>query len=147
MRKLNILDSNNWEIFVWQKEIEEDGNKIKHSVKYLKHKTNGHIITSQFKAWNDTIRQMMWLDLVMGPIQREAEKTDDKVFVVQDNCGLHKTSHVQQQYVDLKMLSAFLPENMTAILQAIDLMVNGLLKVDQRNQFFAKIITSKTRIA
>ena len=50
MRKLNILDSNNWEIFVWQKEIEEDGNKIKHSVKYLKHKTNGHIITSQFKA-------------------------------------------------------------------------------------------------
>ena len=84
MRKLNILDSNNWEIFVWQKEIEEDGNKIKHSVKYLKHKTNGHIITSQFKAWNDTIRQMMWLDLVMGPIQREAEKTDDKVFVVQD---------------------------------------------------------------
>ena len=132
MRKLNILDSNNWEIFVLQKEIEEDGNKIKHSVKYWKHKTNGHIITSQFKAWNDTIRQMMWLDLVMGPIQREAEKTDDKVFVVQVNCGLHKTSHVQQQYVDLKMLSAFLPENMTAILQAIDLMVNGLLKVDQR---------------
>ena len=69
---------------------------------------------------------MMWLDLVMGPIQREAEKT------VQDNCGLHKTSHVQLQYVDLKMLSAFLPENMTAILQVIDLMVNGLLKVDQR---------------
>ena len=54
-----------------QREIEEDGNKIKHSVKYLKHKTNGHIITSQFKAWNDTIRRMMWLDLVLGPIQRK----------------------------------------------------------------------------
>ena len=132
MRKLNKLDDNNWELFVWEKEIEEDGNKIKHMVKYLKHKTRGHIITSQYKAWNDTIRQMMWLDLVMGPIQKEAEKTGDKVFVVQDNCGLHKTFHVEQQYVVLNMLSAFLPENMTATLQVMDLMVNGLLKVDQR---------------
>ena len=55
MRKLNKLDDNNWELFVWEKEIEEDGNKIKHMVKYLKHKTRGHIITSQYKAWNDII--------------------------------------------------------------------------------------------
>jgi hypothetical protein len=116
------------------KQVGTKGRKveIKHMVKYLKHKTSGHIIASQYKAWNDTIRQMMWLDLVMGPIQKKAESTGDKVFIIQDNCGLHKTDLVEQQYVDLHMLPAFLPENVTGILEVMDLMVNGVLKADQR---------------
>ena len=55
-------------MFTWEKEIQKEvgGDSIIHKVKYLKHKINEHIITSQYKAWNDTIRQMMWLELVMG---------------------------------------------------------------------------------
>ena len=143
MKKLNKVDDN-WEMFTWEKEIQKEvgGDSIIHKVKYLKHKINEHIITSQYKAWNDTIRQMMWLELVMGPIQREAEKTGDKVFIIQDNCGLHKTDDVDKQYVDLNMTAAFLPENMTAILQVMDLIVNGLLKTNQRNYTAQQIVVA-----
>ena len=36
-------------------------------VNYLRHNTKGHIITSQAKAWNDTIRMVMWLELIVMP--------------------------------------------------------------------------------
>ena len=48
----------------------------------------------------------------MGPIQSKAAETGDKVFIIQDNCKLHKTDDVIKQYTDLCMIPAFLPENM-----------------------------------
>ena len=46
----------------------------------------------------------------MGPIQSKAAETGDKVFIIQDNCKLHKTDDVIKQYTDLCMIPAFLPE-------------------------------------
>ena len=38
-----------------------------HKVKYLRHIESGHTVTSQHKAWNDTVRMCMWVDLILKP--------------------------------------------------------------------------------
>ena len=64
----------------------EDGQQI-HKVRYLKHRDSGCIITSQFKAWNDTVRMAMYIDLILKPL---AEKQGGKFFLWMDNVSSHK---------------------------------------------------------
>jgi hypothetical protein len=53
-----------------------------------------HVITSQPKAWNDTVCLAMWLDII---VRREAGlNTDYKFMLWWDNCPSHKTAAVDQ---------------------------------------------------
>ena len=65
--------------------IDEKGIEVptKHRNYYLKH-INGHVITSKYKAWNDTVRMMMWLELILGPIIARHQKS----LLWSDNCGV-----------------------------------------------------------
>jgi len=47
-----------------------------HSVNYLIHTRTGNVITSQYKAWNDTVRMAMLIDLILKP---ESEKPDGQL--------------------------------------------------------------------
>jgi hypothetical protein len=61
---------------------------------YLIQRIKGHVITSQFKAWNDTtLRISMFSDLLMKPIK----DTDGKALLWMDNCGVHSFQLMKQQ--------------------------------------------------
>jgi hypothetical protein len=40
----------------------------------IKHRHSGCIITSQFKAWNDTVRMAMYIDLILKPLAEQRPK-------------------------------------------------------------------------
>jgi hypothetical protein len=81
----------------------------------------GHVITSQVKAWNDTIRMAMLIDLILEPHSRKV----GKLFLWMDNCGPHKTPCLNQLYAEANTNVGLFPPNMTASLQVLDLVVNG----------------------
>ena len=55
-----------------------------------------------------------------------------KLLIWFDNCGCHKTAIVQDYIEEIEIDVAYLPPNMTAILQVLDLVVNGPLKAHVR---------------
>ena len=79
------------------------------------------MITSQCKAWMDTVRMAMMIDLIWKPIN----DTDGGMLVWMDNCGSHKTAAIEALLTFLKIYVALFPKTMTAILQMLDLIVNG----------------------
>jgi hypothetical protein len=95
-----------------------------HIVYYLIH-NSGIVITSQVKAWNDTVRMAMLIDLILKPI---TDRTNQGLFLWMDNCGAHKTGPLAAVFEEAKVEVGFLPPNMTYILQVLDLVVNGPLK-------------------
>ena len=124
------LDSENGsEFLLWEKEMTIKNVTTMHKCWYLRHTITHHIITSQYKAWNDSVRMMMWVELVMKPIKIR----DEKVLLWFDNCGCHKTYVISNALSELNIRVACLPPNMTAILQVLDLVVNGPLKAHVRN--------------
>ena len=92
----------------------------------------GHVLTSQYKAWNDTVRMAMIIDLVWVPTKNK--DLQNKMLVWIDNCGLHQTAAVKQLLKDAKIEVMFFPPNMTGYLQMLDLVVNGPIKNHLRNQ-------------
>ena len=125
-----------WELLLWEKEMTIKNVTAVHKCWYLRHNVTHHIITSQYKAWNDTTRMMMWVELVMKPIKIR----DEKVLLWFDNCGCHKTHAISNTLSELDIRVACLPPNMTAILQVLDLVVNGPLKAHVRNSRANKIV-------
>ena len=134
--KFGIEDG--WELKLWVKTMTIKGVTAEHKCLYLRHTTTHHVITSQFKAWNDTVRMMMWVELIINPIKER----DSKLLLWFDNCGCHKTAVIEQVMKDLDIKVACLPPNMTAILQVLDLVVNGPLKAHIRNNRAKKIVRS-----
>lgn len=127
----NLFHANNgfgvadgWELHLWVKELCIDGVTAIHKCWYIINSRTGHVVTSQHKAWNDTVRMAMWVELVMGPIKER----DGKMLIWFDNCGSHKTFAVEKLLRELGIDIALLPPNMTDILQVLDLVVNGPLK-------------------
>ena len=118
-----------WELLKWEKEITIKGVTAMHKNWYLVHTVTGHVITSQFKVWNDQVRMLMLVELVIGPIKRR----DGKVLLLFDYCGCHKLDVVEKQMSDMSIHVALLPPNMRAILQVLDLVVNGPLKAHIRH--------------
>ena len=119
-----------WEKKVWTRALTIDGVTSEHKCNYIIHLANGHIITSQHKAWNDSVRMAMYVDLVLKPIH---DKNGGKSFVWADNCGCHKTPCVKG-LLDLHGIPiALLPPNMTDVLQVIDLVINGPIKQHMRS--------------
>ena len=57
-------------------------------VSLFKDRSNGHVITSQHKAWDDTIRMMMYVDLILNSIKVR----DTELILLMNNWGPHKTT-------------------------------------------------------
>jgi hypothetical protein len=108
-----------------------------HKCYYIINTHTGAVITSQFKAWNDTVRMIMWLELVVKPLK---EKLND-LLIWFDNCGCHKTAVVDEVIHDLNVYVACLPPNMTGVLQVLDLVVNGPLKAHCRKLRGSRIVS------
>ena len=125
-----------WELKFLVKTMTTKGVTAEHKCLYLRHTVTHHILTSQYKAWNDTVRMMMWVELVINPIKER----DSKLLLWFDNCGCHKTAAIEKITKELDIKVACLPPNMTAILQVLDLVANGPLKAHIRNDRANKIV-------
>jgi hypothetical protein len=126
-------EADGWALNLWSKELtivtKGVSTTAMHKCWYIIHKETGHVITSQWKAWNDTVRMVMWLELIIEPMKLRL----GKMLLWMDNCGSHKTSAVQLVIDALGLDMAYYPPNMTAILQVLDLVVNGPLKGHIKN--------------
>ena len=131
-------DDNNWKLIKWSKELTIKGVTNIHACYYIINTVTGHVITSQFKAWNDTVRMIMWLETVVKPLKEKL----GKLMIWFDNCGCHKTNMVDEVIGELDVQIACLPPNMTGVLQVLDLVVNGPLKAHTRNLRGARIVES-----
>jgi hypothetical protein len=89
-KKEGFRAEDGWVKDIWEKLLTIKGVTALHRCTYIRHTVTGHVVTSQCKAWNDTVRMVMWFELVMKPIK--VEKT--KLMIWCDNCGSHKTSSV-----------------------------------------------------
>ena len=45
-----------------------------HKVIYMIHKESGHVITSLVKAWNCSVRMILWFEVVMHPLKEKLGK-------------------------------------------------------------------------
>ena len=125
-----------WELILWKKELTINGITADHSCWYIINKHTGAVITSQYKAWNDTVRMIMWLETVVKPLKEKL----GKLLIWFDNCGCHKTQTVEDVIIGLQVHVACLPPNMTGVLQVLDLVVNGPLKAHSRKLRGSRIV-------
>ena len=127
-KKPGFTVDDGWSKFTWEKMMTITGVTALHRVVYIIHQETGHVITSQHKAWNDTVRMVLWFEIVMKPIKEKL----GKMLLWNDNCGSHKTKTVRDVIDDIGIDVAYLPRNMTSELQVLDLVVNGPLKAHIR---------------
>ena len=137
-KKSEFGERNGWHLHLWEKSIQIGDEMEDHKCWYMIHDQTNHVITSQLKAWNDQVRMIMWLELIMLPLKNRL----GKLLIWFDNCGCHKTDVVQNYIGEIGIDVAYLPPNMTAILQVLDLVVNGPLKSHVRQLRAKKIVRS-----
>ena len=68
-KKPGFREEDGWELRLWEKTLTINGVTANHKVRYLIHFETGHVITSQCKAWNDTVRMVLWFEIVMLPLK------------------------------------------------------------------------------
>lgn len=129
-KREGFTSNDGWEKLIWEKQLTIKSVTAMQKCTYLKHTITGHIITSQVKAWNGTTRMVMWFELVMKPIRDML----GELLIWCDNCGSHKTNSVKDIIEETDIDVAFLPPNMTAELQVLDLVVNGPIKAHVKNR-------------
>jgi hypothetical protein len=121
-----------WTLKIWERElalkIKGVEKTMRYSRPYLVH-VDGTVITTQHKAWMDSVGMCMWVDLVMGPW---AKASGRKKILVWDSCGPHKVAAVKAVFDEWGIAIEALPVNMTDVLQVMDLVVNGPLKAHMR---------------
>ena len=127
-KKPGFTERDGWILKIWEKDISLSGVKARHKVIYIIHDETGHVITSQVKAWNDTVRMVLWFEVIIKPLKEKL----GKILIWCDNCGSHKTSSVTEVINEIGADVCFLPKNMTGELQVLDLVVNGPLKAHIR---------------
>ena len=120
--------SDGWKLVLWEKELTIGDVTAIHKCYYIINDETGAVITSQFKAWNDTVRMIMWLETIVAPLKERL----GKLLIWFDNCGCHKTALVDSVIKSLQVHVACLPPNMTGVLQVLDLVVNSPLKAHSR---------------
>ena len=130
--------SNGLDLVLWTKELEISGVTAIHKCYYIIQRDTGAVITSQYKAWNDTVRMVMWLETIVQPLKEKL----GKLLIWFDNCGCHKTSTVDNVIRSLQIHVACLPPFMTGVLQVLDLVVNGPLKAHSRKLRGSRIVTA-----
>ena len=131
-------ERNGWRLVLWEKSMQIGAVMEDHKCWYMIHDETNHVITSQHKAWNDQIRMIMWLELIMLPLKTKL----GKLLIWFDNCGCHKTAVVQDYIDKIGIDVAYLPPNMTAILQVLDLVVDGPLKAHVRQLRAKRLVRS-----
>jgi DDE superfamily endonuclease len=129
-KKEGFTHRDGWIINKWEKTITIKGVTADHKCIYIRHTVSGIVITSQCKAWNDTVRMVMWYELVM----KQVKDNLGKMLLWQDNCGSHHTASVSDVIRETEIDVAFLPPNMTSELQVLDLVVNGPIKSHIKNK-------------
>lgn len=129
-KKDGFSEREGWKIGTWEKSLTIKGIEALHKCIYIRHDVSGIVITSQCKAWNDTVRMVMWYELVMKPIKDRL----GRMLLWQDNCGSHHTASVKDVIRETGIDVAFLPPNMTSELQVLDLVVNGPIKAHIKNK-------------
>ena len=127
-KKPGFTVNDGWSQETWVKDLTIKGVTQTHKIIYIIQEETRHVITSQCKAWNDTIRMVLWFDVVMKPIKELL----GKMLLWNDNCGSHKTTPVRDEIKKIGIDVAYLPRNMTSELQVLDLVVNGPLKAHIR---------------
>ena len=127
-KKVGFRESDGWFLKIWQKEVTLNSVAALHKIIYIIHSISGHVVTSQVKAWNDTVRMILWFEVIIKPLKEKL----GKMLIWCDNCGSHKTSSVTDVIREVDVDVCFLPKNMTGELQVLDLVVNGPLKAHIR---------------
>ena len=129
IRDLNKKDgftiNDGWKLKEWSRELTINGVSAVHKALYIIHEETGHVITSQVKAWNDTVRMILWFDVLIKPIKDKI----GKMLLCCGNCGSHKTTCVMDVIREIGVDVVFLPKNMTGELQVLNLVVNSPSKV------------------
>ena len=82
MRVIRDLHSKNkgfgkddgYDLIKWTKDLTIKGVKNTHACYYIINNVTGNVITSQYKAWNDSIRMIMWLDTIVKPLKEKLGK-------------------------------------------------------------------------
>ena len=126
MQVAGFRASDGWALKFWTRTLtlnDKKGNPVTktYKVPYMIH-PDGTVITIQHKAWMDTVRVIMWVDLLLGPYKGE------RVALIWDNCGPHGVAAVLDVMEEWNIFQFPLPKNMTDKLQVMDLVVNGPLK-------------------
>ena len=98
---------------------------------YLINEATLEVITIQNKAWMDTPGIVMWNEVQLGPW---AAQRTGRVLCVWDNCGPHKTAAVKESFARTNVTQEELTPKMTDILQVMDLIANGPIKVGIRRE-------------
>ena len=88
------------------------------------------VITSQHKAYNDTVRQLMYNELIMDPMRKRMNLP----FYIhyQDGCSIHSTGDVVKSFEKLGIFTNTFEPYLTAYIQPLDLIINGLVKTTMR---------------
>jgi hypothetical protein len=139
LKTLHQLDGfciqDGWELKTWIKDIPKKNKNtdmmemVEYRSLYLVHQESGHVIVSQHKAWMDQVKMSMYTDLILAKFKEE----HGKLLVWMDNCPSHCTDFVKAELTRHSIDAAFFPPNMTAILQVLDLVVNGPIKAHTRS--------------
>lgn len=68
-KKIGFTVNDGWKLKEWSRELTMNGVTAVHKVLYIIHEEIGDIITSQVKAWNDTVRMILWFEVLIKPIK------------------------------------------------------------------------------
>ena len=131
-RQAGYSAADGWTLKPWERELTLKIKGVEKSVRYLRPylvHVDGTVITTQHKAWMDSVGMCMWVDLLIGPW---AKASGRKKILVWDSCGPHKVTAVKAVFGEWGIAIEALPVNMTDQLQVMDLVVNGPLKAHMR---------------
>ena len=124
-----------WTLKTWKRtltiKVKQVPTEMTFIVPYLIHEETQAIITIQHKAWMDTCRVCMWIDLQLGPYYA---KKRGRCALVWDNCGPHGVQATCDMCDEWGIHHMRLPKNMTDILQVMDLVVNSPMKAGARRE-------------
>ena len=123
-KKDGFTSNDGWKLKEWSRELTINNVSAVHKALHIIHEEMGDVITSQVKAWNDTVRMILWFEVLIKPIKDKI----GKMVLWCDNCDSHKTTCVMDVIREIGVDVVFLPKSMTGELQVLDLVVNGPLK-------------------